>query len=106
MPWARKLEGCTVTFYDVCVRCCGKTDGVTYSGTQAVPYETCADPGVIPLGSTVFLDYGDGALHPYRVEDTGSGVKGNHIDVCVASHEEALSLGTQTATVYWMGDDE
>lgn len=103
MPWANKLEGCTITFYDICVECCGKTDGITYSGAQAVPYETCAtDPAVIPLGSAVTVDYGDGVLHHYRAEDTGSGVKGNHIDVCVESHEEALAFGSRTATVYWM----
>ena len=104
MPWANKLEGCTITFYDVCVECCGKTDGITYSGAQAVPYETCAvDPDVIPLGSVVFIDYGDGVPHQYRAEDVGGGVKGNRIDVCVESHEEALSFGRRTATVYWIG---
>lgn len=103
MPWANKIENCTVTFYDCCVVCCGNAAGITYSGTQAVPYETCAtDPAVIPLGSTVTVDYGDGVLHHYRAEDVGGGVKGNHIDICVASHEEALALGVRTATVYWM----
>lgn len=107
MPWANKIENCTVTYYDCCVKCCGKTDGITYSGAQAVPYETCAvDPDVIPLDSAVFIDYGDGVTHQYRAEDTGSGVKGNRIDVCVESHEEALAFGKKTATVYWMGDFE
>lgn len=102
-PWANKIENCTVTYYDCCVKCCGNAEGITYSGAQAVPYETCAvDPKVIPLGSAVMMDYGDGILHQYRAEDIGGGVKGNHIDVCVADHEEALALGTRTATVYWM----
>lgn len=106
MPWAHKLEGITVTYYDCCVACCGKDDGLTYSGTRAVPYETCAvDPEVIPLGSDVTVDYGDGELHHYRAEDIGGGVKGNRIDVCVASHEEALELGVRTATVYWMEEE-
>lgn len=103
MPWANKIEDCTVTFYDCCVACCGNAAGITYSGAQAVPYETCAvDPAVIPLGSAVTVDYGDGVLHHYRAEDLGGGVKGKHIDVCVASHEEALTLGRRTATAYWM----
>lgn len=103
MPWAHKLEGVTVTYYDCCVACCGKDDGITYSGTRAVPYETCAvDPGIIPLGSDVAVDYGDGELHRYRAEDVGGSVKGNRIDICVSSHEEALELGVKTATVYWM----
>lgn len=102
MPWAHKLEGVTVTYYDCCVSCCGKDDGITYSGTRAVPYETCAvDPDVIPLGSAVTVDYGDGELRHYRAEDIGGGVKGNRIDICVSSHEEALDLGVRTATVYW-----
>lgn len=103
MPWAHKLEGVTVTYYDCCVACCGKDDGITYSGTRAAPYETCAvDPGVIPLGSAVTVDYGDGELHYYRAEDIGGGVKDTRIDICVSSHEEALELGVKTATVYWM----
>lgn len=103
MPWANKIEGCTITYYDCCAACCGNAAGITYSGTQAVPYETCAvDQAVIPLGSAVTVDYGDGELHHYRADDIGGGVKGNHIDICVASHEEALSLGRRTATVYWM----
>lgn len=103
MPWAHKLEGVTVTYYDCCVECCGKVDGITHSGTRAVPYETCAvDPAVIPLGASVSVDYGDGVLHHYRAEDIGGGVKGSHIDICVSSHGEALELGVRTATVYWM----
>lgn len=103
MPWANKIENCTVTYYDFCVKCCSNADGITYSGTRAAPYETCAvDPAVIPLGNAVTVDYGDGVLHHYRAEDVGGGVKGNHIDICVASHEDALALGRRTATVYWM----
>lgn len=107
MPWANKIENCTVTFYDCCVKCCGNSDGITYSGTQAVPYETCAvDPDIIPLGSTVSVDYGDGAIYQYRAEDVGGGVNGKHIDVCVVSHEEAFDLGRRTATVYWMRTED
>ncbi len=103
MPWAHKLENVTVTYYDCCAACCGKDDGITYSGTRAMPYETCAvDPDVIPLGSAVTVDYGDGELRHYRAEDVGGGVNGNRIDICVSSHGEALELGVRTATVYWM----
>ena len=94
----------TVTYYDVCVECCGKTDGITASGAIAEPYVTCAvDPSVIPLGSDVLVDYGDGEIVSLRAEDTGGSVKGNHIDICVSNHQEALELGRRTATVYWRG---
>lgn len=104
---AHVLENVTVTHYDCCVECCGKTDGITASGTHATPYSTVAvDPSVVPLGADVLVDYGDGELQYYRADDTGSGVKGNHIDLCVASHEEALRLGRRTATVYWVATAE
>lgn len=85
----------------MCVLCCGKADGITASGTKAVPYETCAvDPAVIPLGSNVLVKYEDGTILRLRAEDTGKGVRGNHIDVCVAEHKEAMTLGVRRAAVY------
>lgn len=100
---AHIIEDCTVTHYDCCVACCGKDDGITASGVQATPGVTVAvDPDVIPLGSDVLVDYGDGEIHYYRAEDVGDAVKGSHIDLCVNSHEKALMLGRRTATVYWV----
>ena len=100
---AHVIEGVTVTHYDCCVQCCGKDDGITASGVRAAPGVTVAvDPSVIPLGSDVLVDYGDGEIHYYRADDTGGAVKGNHLDLCVATHEEALQLGRRTATVYWV----
>lgn len=104
---ANVLEEATVTHYDACVACCGKDDGITASGVRATPGVTVAvDPEVIPLGSDVLVDYGDGEIHYYRADDTGGAVKGNHIDLCVGSHEEALQLGRRTATVYWVAAEE
>ena len=104
---AHVLEGVVITHYDTCKQCCAKTDGITASGAHATPYSTVAvDPSVIPLGSVVLVDYGDGnGLCRYRAEDTGAAVKGNHIDLCVGSHAEALQLGKRTATVYWLDEE-
>lgn len=104
---ANVIEGVIVTHYDCCVQCCGKDDGITASGRKATPGVTVAvDPNVIPLGSDVLVDYGDGEIHYYRSDDVGGSVKGNHIDLCVATHEEALQLGRRTATVYWVAPEE
>ena len=101
-PGGQVIEDCIVTYYDVCILCCGKDDGITASGASAVPYETCAvDPAVIPLGSSGLVDFGDGTVLRLRAEDPGSGVRGNHVDVCVGGHEEALALGVRRATVCW-----
>ena len=46
-----------------------------------------ADPDVLPLGSAVYIE--DVGLR--YVQDTGSAVKGNALDVAVDTHSEALS---------------
>lgn len=85
-----------VYHYCPCEQCCGKTDGVTATGTKAEEGRTIAvDPAVIPLGTEVIIDG-----HRYIAEDTGSGIQGNKIDIFVESHEEALQLGVTTAEVY------
>ena len=57
---------------------------------------------MIPLGSDVLVDYGDGEIHYYRADDVGGAVKGSHIDLCVTSHTEAEQMGRRMATVYWV----
>ena len=101
---AVRLEDVLVTHYDCCLECCGKTDGITASGLRATPGVTVAvDPDVIPLGADVLVDYGDGTgLHYYRADDVGGAVKGNHIDLCVDSHERADELSRRQATVWWV----
>lgn len=100
---AIRLDDVTVTHYDVCVECCGKTDGITASGVRATPGVTVAvDPDVIPLGADVLVDYGDGEIQYCRADDTGGAIHGNHIDLCVETHQEALQLGRRTATVWWV----
>lgn len=97
------IEGCTITFYcnERYPHICGAGNGITADGTLALAWATCAvDPDVIPLGSTVLVDLGDGeGLRTLVANDTG--VKGSRLDICVGSHEEALQMGRQTAAVYW-----
>lgn len=97
------IESCTVTFYcaERYPHICGTGDGIAYDGTPVLPWATCAvDPNVIPLGSTVMVDLGDGyGLRTLVANDTG--VSGTHIDICVSGHAEAEQLGRKTATVYW-----
>ena len=103
----KQIENATITAYCICKECCGKDEshpayGITASGREAEPFVSVAvDSLLIPLGSTVYLDYGDGELLQFRADDTGSGVAGAHIDVCYPDHQTALEHGVQTARVYW-----
>jgi len=86
----------TLTAYCPCKRCCGKTDGITASGTQATAGRTVAvDNSIIPYGTEIIIDG-----HSYIAEDCGAAVKGYTIDIFFDTHEEALSFGKQTKTVY------
>ena len=101
---ANRIENCTITYYCCELRphICGTGDGITASGAPVKPGVSCAvDPNLIPLGSTVWVDYGDGELHEYIAQDVGAWVTGGHIDLAVATHDEALQMGRKTATVYW-----
>lgn len=77
--------------------CCNGNYDKTAMGTTITPGVTVAvDPNVIPLGSNVYIE-GEGN---FQAQDTGGKIKGNRIDIAVASHEEALSKGVTYATVY------
>ena len=77
------------------MECCGKTDGITASGTKAKEGRTIAvDPEIIPLGTEVEING-----HTYRAEDVGGMIGGNRIDIFVESHDKALELGTYKTEV-------
>ena len=109
----KPAEGCAVldigeprgefwlTAYCPCMKCCGKTDGITSTGTTATEGRTIAvDPRVIPYGSTVTIYFADGTSHTYTAEDCGGAIRENRIDVFFDDHQAAREFGVQTAYVY------
>ena len=85
----------TVTGYCGCDRCSGGHN-LTYSGTVPTPNHTIsADISQYPIGTK--LRIGDVV---YTVEDKGSSVRGNVVDIFYSSHQEALDKGTYTAEVF------
>lgn len=93
---------CTVTYYccEPYAHVCGDGDGLTATGIPVTPGVVAVDPEVIPLGSTVIIDG-----QAYLAADTGGAVRGNHVDIAVATHQEAEALGTTTAKV-WIIEEE
>ena len=72
------------------------TNTLTYSGTvPQADHTISADLTVLPLGTKVFI--GDIV---YTVEDMGSGVDGNLIDIFYATHEDAWNHGLQEQEVF------
>lgn len=71
---------------------CGKYTAI---GMEAKHGVVAVDPNVIPLGSRVYVDgYG-----PAIAGDTGGAIKGNRIDLCFDSLQEADDWGRRTVSV-------
>ena len=80
-----------VTGYCACEQCCGKTDGITATGTKATQGRTIAvDPSVIPYGTKIILNG-----NTYVAEDCGGAIKGNRIDMFFDNHQDALEWGVR-----------
>ncbi len=90
----------SVTGYCGC-EICSSGWNMTASGTVPQANHTIsADISRFPFGTKLMID---GVV--YTVEDKGSGVLGNHLDIFFASHEEAVGYGTQTKEVYAVVSD-
>ena len=87
----------TVTYYCACEVCCGWwSGGPTASGAYPVAdWTVAADPEVLPMGTRIYING-----HEYCVEDTGSGVEGNHVDIYVTDHDLAVNNGVGYAEIF------
>ena len=88
------------TAYCPCVKCCGKTDGITSTGVKAKANHTiAADPSVLPYGTEILCSLGE-----FVVEDCGGAIKGNRIDIFFNDHQEAVEFGVKELTI-WVKED-
>ena len=85
-----------ITAYCACMQCCGKTDGITATGTQATQGRTIAVyPKQIPYETEVMFND-----HVYIAEDCGGAITENRIDLYFDSHQDALEWGVQYHEVF------
>lgn len=95
-PQLKSLGIYTATAYCPCRKCCGKSDGITASGTKATAGRTiAADTSKLPFGTKVYING-----HEYVVEDRGGAIKGNKIDIFFSSHAEALKYGKKKVELF------
>lgn len=84
------------TAYCPCVKCCGKSDGITATGVKAKANRTvAADPNILPYGTEILCSLGE-----FVVEDCGGSIKGNRVDFFFDTHEEALKFGRQEFSIW------
>lgn len=85
----------TTTAYCCCTTCSGGI-GKTYSGTVPKANHTIsADINHYPIGTKLMI-----GNTVYTVEDIGTGVNGNKLDIYFDTHQQALNYGRKTVDVY------
>ena len=79
--------------------CADSNPSVTATGTKPMLGTIAVDPKCIPYGTMVYIEgYGIGIAR-----DTGAALmryKGTQIDLCMGSHDEAMTWGVKYMTVY------
>lgn len=70
---------------------------VTASGAKTTPRRTLAADKAIPFGTRVRIE---GFTETFVVEDRGSKITGNRIDICFATQKEALDFGRKSVAVF------
>lgn len=69
--------------------------GITKSGVMVKEGMVAVDPGIIKLGSHLWVEgYGNAVA-----TDTGGNIKGNRIDVYMDKHQDCLEWGRRTVRV-------
>lgn len=88
----------TAFAYCSCPKCCGQwSGGPTASGTMPEAGRTvAADWAVLPAGTEVYIE----DLGWRVVEDTGSGITGDKLDIYMESHQAALAWGIRELEVW------
>lgn len=96
-----------ITAYCACRECCGWDTGITASGTtvhranqinrKSQPTTAAIDPSLHSFGDLIYIPSED---RIYVCEDTGSAVKGHHIDLYQDDHETVQGYNTRYEEVY------
>ena len=90
---------CTAYCTEEYAHICGEGHGITSSGAKVQPGVTAAaDISILPYGTVVYIEN----VGLRVIQDTGSAVKGNKLDVCVNTHEEALSWSGYGSRRVWI----
>jgi 3D (Asp-Asp-Asp) domain-containing protein len=87
-----------VTGYCACVKCCGKSDGITADGTYAPGFQgrLVSAPKSFAFGTQLWVE-GVGVV---VVHDRGGAIKGRHIELFFQKYHDAMQWGVQERQVW------
>lgn len=106
---AKKVQGITPTVrtlntsaYCACVKCCGKTNGITASGAKASAWYTVAAGKGYKMGTVIYIpalsDKPNGGW--FVVQDRGGAISDSKLDIYMDSHSSALQYGRRSLEAY------
>lgn len=99
---ASKVIICRATAYDGSYETLGYSNPKTALGRTPTVGTVAVDPKVIPLGTRMYIETVDGS-YVYGecfAGDTGGAIKGNRVDLFMASRAQALKFGSRQVRVY------
>lgn len=98
----KRVITCKATAYDGSYETLGKYNPRTALGAVPTVGTVAVDPKVIPLGTKLYIETVDGSyVYGYCFAgDTGGAIKGNRVDLFMASRREALNFGARQVNVY------
>lgn len=86
-----------ITYYCDCKQCCGKENGITASGVQVQEGVTvAADTSKLPFGTHIYIN----GIGWRTVQDRGGSIKGNRLDIYIASHNDPKPYNVQNLDVW------
>jgi len=99
----RRARRMRATAYDPSPLSCGPhATGRTATGVKACKGVVAVDTRVIPFGTRLYIPgYGFAVA-----ADRGSAIKGNRIDLCFDTYDEAVRFGSRWVDVYVVGGKE
>lgn len=106
---AAKVEGKTpvvrtinASAYCACVKCCGKTNGITASGAKATAWYTVAAGKGYPMGTIIYIPALSNKPNGgwFVVQDRGGAISNNKLDIFCSTHNEALQFGRRNLECY------
>jgi len=91
-----------VSAYCSCSSCCGKTNGITASGSKATSWYTIAAGKGYPIGTRIYIPYFKDKPNGgwFVVQDRGGAISNSKIDIYMDSHSQALQFGRKNLECY------
>lgn len=97
-----KIKTFNASAYCSCAKCCGKTNGITASGSKATSWHTLAAGSAYPIGTIIYIpalkDKPNGGW--FVVQDRGGAISSSKLDIYMSTHGEALQFGRKNLECY------